>query len=1451
MKNRFLRFGFGRVARNQLIALILVFLGLPSLLSAQTLQHRYSFVSDASDSVGGPSWTGTLVPPNGGGAATINNGLILPGNANGGNGVSGYLSLPNGIVAGNTSLTVECWIQPSAVNTWAEIWDFGSSTAVNFALIQDSPGGFNAPYNMRVAFTPNNGEVDIDAPTYLPVTSSPQHIAVTYNNSTLTANLFFNGALDATTVLPNSTYSPGSFGGANGTTDNALGNDVWGDPQFGGTIYELRTWNGVVSQRYLSASALLGPSVLVTNLTVNSASLSASNMVLTGTQLPSLTVEISQTGTNQLLATLDATNWTSSKTNVLKVNTSGLISAVGLGTATVSATVDGVTCTSALITVTPQVLEHRYSFISDASDSVGGADGTVVTGTDGSTPTITNGLALPGNQKGGFGESGYVSLPGEILTNTTSLTVECWVTQNQGNGWAEIWDFANNNNQNFGLIPDRNNNTGITGVAFTPNGGEDDVNMSTPFPNGSEQYVVLTYNNITLTGNLYTNGDLVATTTFPNANYCPGSFAAPVQSQAGAIAGVGTAYNMLGNDIYGDWQFDGTVYEFRIWNGAVSPLYVEVSAAAGSSVVVTNLTPQSLAVNLTTTSMVGTETQQAAVVGNFAQASGVTVTGGVTTWTSSDTNILTVSSSGLITAQSGGSATVSATAGGVTATSASITVALTAPVITQQPASTNVIPGQSATFAVQAIGGDLSYQWSEGTKPIQGATNATLTLTNVTYGQSGGYSVLVTNVLGSTNSIAAMLGVEPAILEHRYSFVNDASDSVGGPAWKGTVVPPGNANGTAATISNGLFLAGGPNGGYSGYVSLPNGIVAGDTSVTVECWVQPNSVNNWAEIWDFGSSGSLNFALIQDSTPTTSPPLNMRVAFTPHGNEVDIQAPTYLPSGPEAYIAVTYDNSTLTGDLYTNGDLYASTVLPDSTYSPGSYGGANGTTDNAFGNDVYGDPQFGGTIFEVRIWNGVVSQRYIAASTILGPSVLATNLTPTSAAVMVATNSMPGESTQQATVTVELSETGTNELVATSDATNWTSSATNILTVNSSGLITAVGGGSATISATVAGITATSASITVPLVPPTITQEPAASANILAGGTLHTSVVNTGLEPYFYRWYFNTNSQPIGGATAATLTIPGVKSANAGSYTCVVSNAYGSVTSTPTVLTVVVPTPYQANLLALNPLAYWPLNEISGTVAYDMVGGYNGTYVGNVALMQPGVTNSSFGSPSYGVNFDGTTAYVDIPEGPFNITNAITTMAWVQLSAYPNFAGLFGHGDTSWRMSVNPSGEPGANDGNLGSADATSSTSMVDGNWHFVVYTFTDDLIQANNGVLYVDGARVAADSIAATPPGNSLDVWIGGAPDYGTARLLAANIAHAAIIPGALSAADVQALYAGQVIMEITRSASSIVLNWSSGTLLQAPTLLGPWTTNSAAVSPYTVPTTNGAEFYKVLVSP
>ena len=83
-----------------------------------------------------------------------------------------------------------------------------------------------------------------------------------------------------------------------------------------------------------------------------------------------------------------------------------------------------------------------------------------------------------------------------------------------------------------------------------------------------------------------------------------------------------------------------------------------------------------------------------------------------------------------------------------------------APYIYAQPANQAVTVGGSVTFSL-AVGGTppLSYQWSFGGSARDGATNATLTLTNVQFSQAGNYSVVITNVAETATSSNATLSV--------------------------------------------------------------------------------------------------------------------------------------------------------------------------------------------------------------------------------------------------------------------------------------------------------------------------------------------------------------------------------------------------------------------------------------------------------------------------------------------------------------------------------------------------------------------------------------------------------------------------------------------------------------------------------------------------------------------
>ena len=86
--------------------------------------------------------------------------------------------------------------------------------------------------------------------------------------------------------------------------------------------------------------------------------------------------------------------------------------------------------------------------------------------------------------------------------------------------------------------------------------------------------------------------------------------------------------------------------------------------------------------------------------------------------------------------------------------------------------------------------------------------------------------------------------------------------------------------------------------------------------------------------------------------------------------------------------------------------------------------------------------------------------------------------------------------------------------------------------------------------------------------PPQITSNPA-SQTVVVGTNVTFSVIASGTPPLRYAWLFN--GAALAGQTNATLTLTNVQTTDAGSYTVVVSNAIGTVTSLAAVLRVNLP----------------------------------------------------------------------------------------------------------------------------------------------------------------------------------------------------------------------------------------------------------------------------------------
>ena len=85
---------------------------------------------------------------------------------------------------------------------------------------------------------------------------------------------------------------------------------------------------------------------------------------------------------------------------------------------------------------------------------------------------------------------------------------------------------------------------------------------------------------------------------------------------------------------------------------------------------------------------------------------------------------------------------------------------------------------------------------------------------------------------------------------------------------------------------------------------------------------------------------------------------------------------------------------------------------------------------------------------------------------------------------------------------------------------------------------------------------------------PFVTNSPA-SQSVRVGSNVTFTVGGTGAATLAYQWLFNGVKRT--GAIAATLTLTNVQTTNAGNFAVVITNAFGSVTSSPAMLTVTNP----------------------------------------------------------------------------------------------------------------------------------------------------------------------------------------------------------------------------------------------------------------------------------------
>ena len=720
-----------------------------------------------------------------------------------------------------------------------------------------------------------------------------------------------------------------------------------------------------------------------------------------------------------------------------------------------------------------QTLQHRYSFSGNAVDAVGGANGTL-----NGNAAITNGaLVLPG---GGNAANplGYVTLPDGIVSNNASITVECWLTDVAGLVWAEAWCFGDSaagpgqppsyGTAYLSLIP--HSGYGDFRAAFNLTGGDeiDVVSSAGPMPLNVEEYAVVTYDAASTTARLYLNGAQVATASIPT-NLAPANY------------GV-TFNNWLGRDEFGgDPMFAGSLDELRIWSAATSPLYITASAAAGPNTVVTNLQPLAVNVGVGSSNLLAGQSLVAVVSANFLQVSNVAVTGFATNWQSSNPGVLAVDGKGLLTAVGSGAATVSATLNGVTGTSGVITVSVT-----------NRAAGITVAYWQFNNATNLGLDSSRLGNTLTTATGAPVYSSAGKFGGTlylDGASTLTT--LGGTFPAGVPVGASPYTIAV-WEKADTGNPVNGGFVSWGTAVA-GNCN--ALRLSN----------AYNNPDSADNYWWANDFFID-NLAVNPGD-GNWHAVvatWD-GTNQILYVDGVNVGSRIPTPPSVQGVAFLVGQTVGDNnQFKGWLEDLLIANAALTPAEV----GIYQAGS-WLSTAPPVAqapTASPSNavFSGmtltlvvtATGAAPFQYQWQKNGTNIFLATAATLGLTNVQAADAGNYDVVLVNPygtntsPVLAVRVTPVTNAIPLAVNilvtntTMQAGQTQQATVTANLVQVA--NYPATSSATNWISSNPGVLSVNSSGLITALGAGSATVSATVNGITGTSANLTVsPLPAPT------------------------------------------------------------------------------------------------------------------------------------------------------------------------------------------------------------------------------------------------------------------------------------------------------------------------------------------------------------------------------
>jgi hypothetical protein len=365
------------------------------------------------------------------------------------------------------------------------------------------------------------------------------------------------------------------------------------------------------------------------------------------------------------------------------------------------------------------------------------------------------------------------------------------------------------------------------------------------------------------------------------------------------------------------------------------------------------------------------------------------------------------------------------------------------------------------------------------------------------------------------------------------------------------------------------------------------------------------------------------------------------------------------------------------------------------------------------------------------------------------------------------------------------------------------------------------------------------------------------STNAAAGRTISLNVVATGSDPLSYQWYYPNLSTPltdnaiVSGSTSATLTLNGITTNQAGNYQVIVSNTFGSVTSS--IANVIVKMPVATNIAYLRTLedhVNWAPSDTTNlyTVQGTVTTVVNQTTVGNAEFfIQDGTGGIAvFVSGGSYVPDQGTVVQVTGPLGQFDGLLELNLVA-----SNPDHSVTAVGGDSL----PTPQIFNFSSTANISFMEATEGSLVVVSN---VYLGSTNSSFAASGNVTLTN---LSGQTFTLFIHANSTDIIGQSIPPFATSIIgvLSQFKSSAPYTSGyELDITQSSDLVAGTppppvtlpIPLNIQSSGGNIVLTWSDSSFaLQAATnVAGPYSTITGAASGFTTNTVGSQTFFRLM---